>query len=59
MIASQNGHADVVDTLLQHGASVDLQGNVSFELLFYFIVYNVLLCPMMLVILHDQYTTFL
>ena len=25
MMASFNGHLDVVDTLLQHGASVDLQ----------------------------------
>ena len=34
MIASQNGRAvAVVDTLLQHGASVDLQNNVSAELL--------------------------
>ena len=29
MIASQNGHVDVVDTLLQRGASVDLQSTVS------------------------------
>ena len=29
MYASQNGHAEVVDTLLQHGARVDLQNNVS------------------------------
>ena len=29
MFASQNGHAEVVDTLLQHGARVDLQSNVS------------------------------
>ena len=34
MIASQNGHAEVVDTLLQHGASVDLQSNVSAKLYF-------------------------
>ena len=27
--ASQNGHFDVVDTLLQRGASVDLQNTVS------------------------------
>ena len=27
--ASQNGHVDVVDTLLQRGASVDLQNTVS------------------------------
>ena len=29
MLASQNGHVEVVDTFLQHGASVDLQNNVS------------------------------
>ena len=28
MVASFNGHLDVVDTLLQHGASVDLQDEV-------------------------------
>ena len=35
MIASQNGHVEVVDTLLQHGARVDLQNKVnSFTLIF-------------------------
>ena len=29
MDASQYGHADVVDTLLQHGANKDLQNYVS------------------------------
>ena len=28
MMASFSGHLDVVDTLLQHGASVDLQDEV-------------------------------
>ena len=28
MVASFNGHLDVVDTLLQHGASVDVQNEV-------------------------------
>ena len=28
MMASFNGHLDVVDTLLQHGACVDLQKKV-------------------------------
>ena len=28
IVASFNGHLDVVDTLLQHGASVDLQNEV-------------------------------
>ena len=29
MIASQEGHAEVVDTLLLHGASADLQMKVT------------------------------
>ena len=29
MIASLNGYVEVVDIFLQHGASVDLQNNVS------------------------------
>ena len=29
MYASQNGHMEVVDKLLQHGARVDLQNKVS------------------------------
>ena len=28
MVASLNGHVEVVDKLLQHGATVDWQGNV-------------------------------
>ena len=28
MLASQKGHVEVVDKLLQHGARVDLQDNV-------------------------------
>ena len=28
MVASQNGHVEVVEMLLQHGATVDLQNNV-------------------------------
>ena len=28
MVASQNGHVEVVDKLLQHGATVDLQDQV-------------------------------
>ena len=39
MIASLVGHAEVVDTLLQHGASVDLQNNASAELFYSVIVY--------------------
>ena len=35
MLASLNGHAEVADTLLQHGARVDLQSKVnSFTLIF-------------------------
>ena len=30
MSASQNGHVEVVDKLLQHGARVDLQAEVCF-----------------------------
>ena len=30
MVASQNGHVEVVDKLLQHGARVDLQIEVGF-----------------------------
>ena len=30
MIASLNGHIDVVNVLLQHGASVHLQNKVTF-----------------------------
>ena len=29
MVTSQNGHIEVVDKLLRHGASVDLQKKVS------------------------------
>ena len=29
MLASQNGHVEVVDKLVQHGATVDLQENVN------------------------------
>ena len=57
MIASQNGHAEVVDTLLQHGASVDLQDNVSAEMLYFVIIHHdiVQLYLKMLTILHDRY----
>ena len=37
MIASQNGHVDVVNVLLQHRASVHLQNKVKFYV-FYTIV---------------------
>ena len=29
MLAAKNGHSNVVETLLQHGASVDVQSVVS------------------------------
>ena len=29
MVAAQNGHSNVVETLLQHGASVDMKTTVS------------------------------
>ena len=35
MEASQNGHTEVVDTLLQHGASVDLQKEVNLLAIMY------------------------
>ena len=59
MLASRNGHVEVVDTLLQHGARVDLQSNVSAELLYYVIIYHMQLYPKRLPILHDRYTTFM
>ena len=34
MMASQNGHVEVVDKLLQHGANVDLQEKVLLKLTF-------------------------
>ena len=40
MKASQNGHAEVVDTLIQHGTSVDLQDNVSAEMLYFVIIHQ-------------------
>ena len=33
MIASQNGHVEVVDKLLHHGATVDLQSKVMMSAL--------------------------
>ena len=41
MEASLSGHAEVVDTLLQHGARVDLQDNVSAEMLYFVIIHHV------------------
>ena len=29
MVAAQNGHSNVVETLLQHGVSVDMKATVS------------------------------
>ena len=39
MLASRNGHVDVVDKLLQHGASVDLQNEVGIYMTLYSDVY--------------------
>ena len=55
MIASQKGYAEVVDTLLRHGASVDLQDNVSAEMLYFVNIHHVQLYLKMLTILHDRY----
>ena len=45
MIASQNGHVDVVNVLLQHGSSVHLQNKVNLHLLtFLFIKSPIILC---------------
>ena len=47
MMASQNGHVEVVDKLLQHGANVDLQTKVLLKFTFqltlhvdYYIILN-------------------
>ena len=55
MIASQNGRVEVVNTLLQHGARVDLQKKVSAEMLYFVIIHHVQLYLKMLTILHDRY----
>ena len=39
-MASKNGHVNVVDKLLQHGARVDLQIRVSFTFNLLIILYN-------------------
>ena len=38
MLASLSGHVEALDTLLQHGAGVDLKSSVSAELLYYVIL---------------------
>ena len=38
MLASLNGHVEVLDTLLQHGADVDLKSGVSAELFSYYVI---------------------
>ena len=55
MESSQYGHAEVVDTLLRHGASVDLQDNVSAKMIYFVIIHHVQLYLKMLTILHDRY----
>ena len=39
MVASRDGHVEVVDKLLQHGATVDLQAQVSIETLIFIITW--------------------
>ena len=39
-MASQNGHVEVVDKLLQHGARVDLQKKVSRNMAYYLRLYG-------------------
>ena len=39
MMASQNGHVEVVDKLLQHGAKADLQKKVSRNVAYLFAAY--------------------
>ena len=41
MFASIEGHAEVVDTLLLHGASVDLQNKVTTELFIIYCTYHI------------------
>ena len=38
MLASLSGHVEALDTLLQHGAGVDLKSSVSAELLSYYVI---------------------
>ena len=45
MVASQNGHVEVVDKLLQHGAIVDLQKKVYIRSTHH-TVYAVLVCSL-------------
>ena len=45
MVASRNGHVEVVDKLLQHGAKVDLQREVSRIVVHLVVTYNVLPPP--------------
>ena len=54
MEASLSGHVEVVDTLLQHGANVDLQNNVSAEMLYFVFIHHVQLYLKMLTILHPK-----
>ena len=37
MVASRDGHVEVVDKLVQHGATVDLQAQVNIEVLIFII----------------------
>ena len=44
MIASQNGHVDVVNVVLQHGASVHLQNKVNLHLLTFLFIKAPIIC---------------
>ena len=46
MVASRNGHGEVVDKLLQHGAKIDLQKEVSRNVVHLVVTYDVLPPPM-------------
>ena len=48
MVASENGHVEVVDKLLQHGARVNLQKEVHFICLNYLAHIHVLHYPQFL-----------
>ena len=44
MVASQNGHVDVVNVLLQHGASVNLQNKVNLHMLTFLFIKATIIC---------------
>ena len=44
MMASQNGYDDLVNVLLQHGASVHLQSKVNLHLLTFLFIKAIIIC---------------